>query len=252
MGAIADVLAALEAVRATIGEARGRARSGAEKLGEAHDLLSATFDGASNPTATGSLPKVTEAADSLAAGDGLAAEALELLGEYTEVVKGNGPIGGGGSASTTSSGGGYDAEATWRRLPEFPPKPPRHSHGSATGKDGEKVPVVSGEKTSDGKTHDWRYVDGVHLARRLGLVPAKGKPNVASDVELKWASQMRRDGITSSQVTINHPDGPCRGALSCDQLLPIWLKEDSRLTVHWRDGNGTMRSRTYVGRPDHD
>ncbi|GLZ77939.1 hypothetical protein Afil01_27460 [Actinorhabdospora filicis] len=258
MGALADVIAALEAVRAAIGAAREHARAGAEKFGESYEHLSTAFDGSGNSAATASLAGMTAAADSLAEADAHAAAALMTLGEYVEVVKGNGP-GGGSSASAASGGsaseapgGAYDAEGTWRGLPAFPPKPPRHTHGSATGKDGETVPVVSGEKTPDGQTHDWRYVDGVKLARRLGLVPAKGKPNVASDVELKWALQMRRDGITDSQVTINHPDGPCRGALSCDQLLPIWLREDSRLTVHWRDADGAMRSKTYVGRPDHD
>ena len=214
------------------------------------------FQGSGSPTATGSLAKLNSAADSLAEADTHAAAALDVLGEYVEVVKGNasggsGPLPPGSGGGNSAGEGGYDAVKAWRGLPAFPPKPPRHTHGTATGKTGETVPIISGEKTPDGKVHDWRYVEGVHLSRRLGLVPARAKPNVASDVELKWALEMRCDGITSSQVTINHPDGPCRGSMSCDQLLPIWLEEDSRLTVHWRDDNGTMRSKTYVGRPDH-
>lgn len=246
-----EVIAALEAVRELVTEARQLAREAADKHGDTHGQLSAEFGSAANPKATGALDRLGQAAESIAEADEHAAAAFEVIGEYIEVVKGNGP--GGGSPSSTSSGstsvgGGRNPSAHLRDMPPF--EPDRKTHGRAVGKGGKIESVVSGEFDPTTREYDPRYVDGVKLARRLGKVPPKGKLTAAGDVELKWALQMRKDGVKRSQVTINNPQGPCQGELSCDTLLPIWLDQDSELTVHWRDEQGRDQSKTYMGEPD--
>lgn len=109
---------------------------------------------------------------------------------------------------------------------------------------------MSGELDPDTRELDPLYVEGVKMARRLGLVPPRGKLTAAGDVELKWALRMREDGMRRSHVAISNTGGPCEGERSCDSLLPIWLEEGSELTVHWRDGQGDNNQRTYKGAPD--
>ena len=251
MGLADEVIAALEAVREKIGEARKDMQAGAEKFGDTYGHLKTAFDGAGNPKAVGALSQVSQAAERVGEADEHAAAALEVIGEYIEVVKGNGP--GGGSPSTTSSGstsagGGRNPSAHLRDMPPF--EPSRKTHGRAVGKGGKIESVVSGELDPTTREYDPRYVEGVKLARRLGKVPPKGKLTAAGDVELKWALQMRKDGVKRSQVAINNPQGPCQGELSCDTLLPVWLDQDSELTVHWRDEQGRDQSKTYMGEPD--
>lgn len=232
-------------------DGRRLAREAAEKHGDAYGRLSAVFAAAANPSSARALDRLGQASEAIGEADGQAAVALEDIGEYIEVVKGNAP-GGGGSTSATSGGstsGGFNPAPHLRDMPPFPGAD-RKTHGRTVGKGGKVEQVVSGELDPETRELDPRYVEGVKLARRLGLVPAKGKLTAAGDVELKWALQMRKDEVKRSHVAINNTDGPCEGSRSCDALLPVWLKEDSELTVHWQDEQGNDRSRKYKGARD--
>lgn len=82
----------------------------------------------------------------------------------------------------------------------------------------------------------------------LGLIPAGSHLARSGDVELKLAIQMRENwqrtgSVSKETVVINHPDGPCRGRLSCDGLLARYLPPGGELTVYWPGGN----VKTYRG-----
>lgn len=249
MTSVEEVIAALEAVLEKVTEGRRRAAEGAARLGDAYGHLTMAFGESAQPSAAKAKSRMSDAAEQVREADRRTAAALTEISEYIAVVRG---FGNGTTAAAPAPVAPYEPAALLRDMPAFPPVAPRQTHGRAIDRDGRIQSVLSGEKTPGADTRDWRYTDGVKMARRLGLVPQKGKPNVAADVELKWALQMRRDGTTRSRITINHPDGPCRGQLSCDKLLPIWLEENAILTVDWRDNAGRMRRKTYVGSPDDD
>lgn len=68
------------------------------------------------------------------------------------------------------------------------------------------------------------------------------RPVTASaDVELKLAAHMRDQGITDASVVINNQ--PCKGSLSCDELVPVVLPPGASLTVY---GPGGF-VKTYTG-----
>ncbi|MEV0647480.1 DddA-like double-stranded DNA deaminase toxin [Phytomonospora sp. NPDC050363] len=245
------MIASLEAVLRLVEDGRRLTRAAAEKFGDTHGTLSAAFGNTSNSSASAALDRIGQAAEQIDEADGDAAAALHDIGDYIEIVKGSSSAGS-ASASVSGKAGarrGFDPAPHLRDMPPFPGTDNK-THGRAIGKSGKVESVVSGELDPTTRELDPRYVEGVKLARRLGLVPPKGKLTAAGDVELKWAWQMRQDSVTKSQVTINNPKGPCLGDLSCDTLLPTWLDQNSELTVHWRDKQGRDRSKTYVGEPD--
>ncbi|WP_285663535.1 DddA-like double-stranded DNA deaminase toxin [Actinorhabdospora filicis] len=212
--------------------------------------LALAFGESVNPKATAALGEVGEAAERIREADADARGAIDVIGEYIEVVKGD--ISGAGSTPTnsaSSAGSRFDPAAHLRDMPTFPGTDNK-THGRALSNGGKVEPIISGELDPKTREYDPRYVEGVKLARRLGKIPPKGKLTAAGDVELKWALQMRKDGVKRSLVTINNPKGPCQGELSCDALLPIWLDQDSELTVCWCDDQGRDQSKTYVGEPD--
>ncbi|WP_234391124.1 DddA-like double-stranded DNA deaminase toxin [Nocardia suismassiliense] len=84
----------------------------------------------------------------------------------------------------------------------------------------------------------------IEINQRIKDSPSKipggsSKAGWSSDVEMKAAEIMRKNGIKDAELVINHPFGPCRG---CDLTLKYVLEPGSRLTVRWPGG-----SHTYVG-----
>lgn len=68
----------------------------------------------------------------------------------------------------------------------------------------------------------------------------------SADVELKLAMRMRREGQTDTRmrnVTVVLNNRPCRGMLSCDQLIGVVLPPGYSLTVHAPGG----WTKTYPG-----
>lgn len=108
--------------------------------------------------------------------------------------------------------------------------------------DGVTYPLLSGH-------HDGyhKFVD--QHAVKIGRIPPGAGLRRSGDVELKFAIQMRqrweRTGIAAREsIVINHPDGLCRGRLSCDGLLRDFLPPGGELTVYWPNGKKTYRGET--------
>jgi hypothetical protein len=109
----------------------------------------------------------------------------------------------------------------------------RKTHGRWIGRGWAAQPITSGVDD------DSRAADE-HL-RQLGI-PVR--PTKASDVEMKVAARMVRDGIRHATVLINNT--PCRGRLSCDTLVPIMLPDGATLTVHGVNEDGTLFRKRYT------
>ncbi|MGZ3141101.1 DddA-like double-stranded DNA deaminase toxin [Lentzea chajnantorensis] len=114
-------------------------------------------------------------------------------------------------------------------------EPGRKTHGQWIGPDGQARAIVSG-KDEDSQAAG-------ELLRSLGM-PVRSITR-ASDVEMKLAARMVRDGIRHSVVFINNV--PCRGRLSCDTLVPIMLPAGATLTVHGVNRDGTLFVKQYTG-----
>ncbi|MGW6929571.1 DddA-like double-stranded DNA deaminase toxin [Lentzea sp. NPDC054927] len=110
----------------------------------------------------------------------------------------------------------------------------RKTHGRWIGPDGVAQPIVSGVD-DDSRAADQRL-------RQLGIPM---RPAKASDVEMKVAARMVRDGMTHATVLINNT--PCRGRLGCDTLVPIMLPDGATLTVHGVNEDGTLFRKRYTG-----
>ncbi|MFS8104198.1 hypothetical protein LFM09_44515 [Lentzea alba] len=110
----------------------------------------------------------------------------------------------------------------------------RKTHGRWIGPDGVAQPITSG-------VDDDSRAAGERL-RQLGILM---RPTKASDVEMKVAARMVRDGIRHATVLINNT--PCRGRLSCDTLVPIMLPDGATLTVHGVNEDGTLFRKRYAG-----
>ncbi|MFF7098306.1 DddA-like double-stranded DNA deaminase toxin [Streptomyces rubradiris] len=101
--------------------------------------------------------------------------------------------------------------------------------------------LVSGNKKADAD-----LIDIVNKTlREKGAMKARRSAR-ASDVEQKMAAIMIRDEVSKAEVVINNPSGPCRQPLDCDQVLDSLLGK-RELTVHWLDGKGGYRNKTYGG-----
>lgn len=110
----------------------------------------------------------------------------------------------------------------------------RKTHGRWIGPDGVAQAITSGVD-DDSRAADERL-------RQLGIPM---RPTKASDVEMKVAARMVRDGIGHATVLINNT--PCRGRLSCDTLVPIMLPDGATLTVHGVNEDGTLFRKRYTG-----
>ncbi|WP_378265579.1 DddA-like double-stranded DNA deaminase toxin [Amycolatopsis pigmentata] len=99
----------------------------------------------------------------------------------------------------------------------------RKTHGRWIDANGEVHAETSGK--------DGKYDEAIRLFKEL---KARRIPLRASDVEMKLAAHMRRNGIRSATLVINHV--PCEGPLGCDALIPVILPAGYKLTVYGTDG----------------
>jgi hypothetical protein len=146
-----------------------------------------------------------------------------------------------GLAGTSSIPSEVSAERADELRGELPPPvdpmtdPGRKTHGRWVAPDGQVHAIVSG-KDEDSQAAG-------ELLQRLGM-PVR-RITRSSDVEMKLAARMVRDGISHVTVFINNV--PCRGQLSCDTLVPIMLPEGATLTVHGVNRDGTLFKKRYTG-----
>jgi len=135
--------------------------------------------------------------------------------------------------------GAFDPAAVGSKLPEFiPGRSPTSGVGVGNGR---TYDLVSGRKSADAD-----LIDRVNnMLRRAGVLTG-GRSWRASDAEQKFAAIMDRDGIDDAQLVINHPQGPCKVKLGCDNVLNALLGP-KKLTVYYPDGNGGWIPRKYGG-----
>jgi len=99
------------------------------------------------------------------------------------------------------------------------------THGRWVAPDGAARPLISGRDELSTKVNDQLKAQG------CPRLPARA----ADDVELKLAALMREQGQTDPRmrhVTVVINNRPCKGDLSCDELVPVILPEGYSLTVH--------------------
>ncbi|MEV6242260.1 DddA-like double-stranded DNA deaminase toxin [Lentzea sp. NPDC051838] len=112
---------------------------------------------------------------------------------------------------------------------ELPPPVVRGSgqktHGRWTASDGPSQAMISGRDDLSAKVNEALKKQG------CPQLPARA----ADDVELKLAALMREKGATDPRMrhlTLVINNRPCKGDLSCDELLAVILPEGYSLTVY--------------------
>lgn len=128
----------------------------------------------------------------------------------------------------------FDRDEQYARLPVFDEEGSRTTHGRAVDRRGREYELRSGDKRRDAA-----LIDAAHeRLRQRGLLGPHTRSAATADVEQKFATRMRLEGIDEADLVINNPNGPCPSRLGCQQTLPIHLDPGQRLTVHWRDKGG--------------
>ncbi|WP_436998891.1 RHS repeat-associated core domain-containing protein [Streptomyces sp. enrichment culture] len=165
--------------------------------------------------------------------------------EYVPVLKNEMPWGPASSSWRTARALGIGKGITslrdfaLRTLPKFAAKGKTMGVGSA---DGRVFRLTSGIGEGDHK-----LIDIVNdRLRKGGVLPGSARSSRASDVEQKFAALMVSQNMKKGDVVINNPAGPCMQRLGCDAALPVILGERT-LTVHWPNGRGGFKSKTYGG-----
>jgi len=232
VGSADEVIAALEAVREKIGEARKDMHAGAEKFGDAYGHLKTAFDGAGNPKALGALSQVSQAAERVGKADEHATVALEIIGEYIEVVKGNGP-GGGGSGSVSSGTPVPELVPT----PESPAPYHRRYFDALRVRTKDKDPTDGTLTTIGGeKIEDVTSGKGGPAAGGAGLRPPFSQMwTVLNHAEGHAAAIMRTRKLKNTTLYVNNE--PCdTSPYGCERVLPRILPKGSTMTVYGPNG----------------
>ncbi|WP_199199379.1 DddA-like double-stranded DNA deaminase toxin [Amycolatopsis sp. CA-128772] len=222
----ADVATAGEKVAAAL----AAVTTARQALEEAQQTLAQATQGASAPEVTQALGLLAQAAgQDGAAGleqtiNAAAGGITAYLDKHPGEPAGDVPAPSSGSAPPAPSNDST-VDKLRRDLPERTPgKRGQKTHGQwfAAGKP--PAELVSGrDKLTD-------RVDDVLAEAGCPRRPV----TAANDVELKLAAHMRDQGIADASVVINNK--PCKGALSCDELVPVVLPPGSSLTVYGPDG----------------
>jgi hypothetical protein len=138
----------------------------------------------------------------------------------------------------------FDRDALRDGMPVHGAGGDRTTYGRAVDADGAQY-----QTRSDFMRDDRAEIDAVNerLQERAGVTYRSGN---AHHAEQKFAAGMANDPhITEADLVINNPAGPCPGRLGCDDTLPVLLRPDQTLRVHWRDANGDWQMTPYQGVP---
>ncbi|ONI85874.1 hypothetical protein ALI144C_12230 [Actinosynnema sp. ALI-1.44] len=214
---------------------------------EARSIAQGAMQGASAPEAGQVIEQHTAALDIVAMVSNHLDRVVQILEDY---VKRLGP-------------GAAAAEATRRAPPEpaAAPSSPGTDFGPVPAEKIKQLreelppPVTSGVGS---KTHG-RLVVGDKVRNLvsgkdsmsdkvisiLASMGSPGKPQRASDVEMKTAAWQRTTGTKHATVVINHV--PCKGRMGCDTLVPVILPTGYSLTVHGQYTDGRTFYKKYTG-----
>lgn len=177
--------------------------------------------------------------------DEIRQQAHGLRESLTGTLSGSGGHRGSSGAAANLPPPRFEPRAVHDSLPAFERKrgaQPR-THGvlrSDSNPDAGRMEFTSGEDDSTPRIRE-------HMWEHTGPVTPPNGFWSESHAELKAALAMSDKGIKKADLVINNPGSPCEGRLGCDGLLARYLQPGSTLTIHWRDDDGSMSSKTYTG-----
>jgi hypothetical protein len=101
---------------------------------------------------------------------------------------------------------------------------------------------------------DGKLIDIVNAKLRdLGKLKGQARSGFADHVEQKIAAMMLSDdSVSSAEIVINHPGGPCGApVLGCqDNLMNALLGRSKQLTVYWKNSDGEWQDPVTWGGPE--
>lgn len=260
MGSVEELTAAVGAALSTIAEGRTLADQGRAAFEEATGRMEGIARGSTNFQLRNSIDALTAA---LAALD-RTAEAENAVQEQITAYLAS--IGAGGSSpaqqpettNRTKLNGPADLKAVGERLGLKPREGllgtlPAMNPNAGQRTRGRWHKHPDRELTSGANDRDWEHVKDFWHHNIWSGTARDTEPRWLAHLELKFAMTMRRTRSRDEradeqheEITINHPDGPCP---QCQLLLPYFLEEGSRLTIHWPAGSATYFGRSYFDRP---
>jgi hypothetical protein len=117
-------------------------------------------------------------------------------------------------------------------------KDAKRTTGLFYDEDGTEHTITSGADETSGRLDEFLRSSGKTAMPPVGPHPA------ATHVEAKTALMIREGEIVSGVVVvINHEEGPCPGAYSCQAVLGVVLPVGYALTVWWPG----MNKQTFTG-----
>ncbi|KJK44800.1 hypothetical protein UK23_28240 [Lentzea aerocolonigenes] len=223
MATLGEVAAAVQNALDKSEQARRALALAADLLDEAIQIFADTLAGSQDPETAQVLALLTQAHTGMVDAHRELAAAEAGAREYLSRIR---PAEAGGQ----DSGPPASTPSRIEQLrAELPPPVVRGSgqktHGRWIAPDGSARSLVSGRDDLSSKVNEALKSQG------CPQLPARA----ADDVELKLAALMRETGETDSRmrhVTLVINNRPCKGDLSCDELLPVILPEGYSLTVH--------------------
>ncbi|MDQ3526090.1 MAG: hypothetical protein M3451_13705 [Chloroflexota bacterium] len=236
-----QLAAQLRAVLSAMGDARERLVEAAQLDDDAQRNLAVLLHGTNDPTALQIVAELNTVHDDMARAFVTIDATKKIINDYIVHI---GAITSAGPQRTSSPdrpapteigpiGQGLTQDQIDRLRREIPPDiiayeqrprstPQPKTHGRWISPDGEVRTSVSGR--------DEHYREAIEWFESQG----RKVPSRASDVEMKLAVHMRRNGIRSTTLIINHI--PCEGELGCDTVVPTILPRGYTLTVHGARG----------------
>lgn len=235
---LGEVIARIRAALAKSSDARHALNQAGQSLDEANQYLTQALEGSYAPEAEQAVGMLAEARSSVDEAYRGVTEVENRVQSYLTSLDADTTS---GPASNTSRPPSSPDPAhtpdpeppTRERIEqlraELPPPVVRSTgqktHGRWLAPDGSAQSMISGRDGLSNQVNDALKTQG------CPRLPARA----ADDVELKLAALMRDQGKTDPRmrhITVVINNRPCKGDLSCDELIPVILPEGYSLTVH--------------------
>ncbi|WP_436500002.1 DddA-like double-stranded DNA deaminase toxin [Actinokineospora sp. HUAS TT18] len=231
-----DALAAiLGEVLVKVQAARGCLNSAATRFEEARQAVATATYGSTSPEALGSVAAFEEAHQALAAPFAALHQVENVVRAYLSCI--GAPVVGGRAVEGRATVAKRAPDKASADVPiveidrlrgELPPpvvpSSGQKTHGRWVDADGTVHAEVSGADAKGKQA--LRFFAEELKARRI--------PTTVTDVEIKLAVHMRKNGIRSATLVVNNL--PCKGPMGCDALVPVVLPPGYVLTVYGTDG----------------
>ena len=239
---LGEVIAQIREALRLSGDARQHLARAADLIEEATQLLAQACYGSTNPEAEQALALLAQAEQGIAELYELLEQAENGVQRYLDHLGADTTVGTVTATAVDSKRTGEQSDTPRERVPLSPSLTPARIERLRA----ELPPPVTsgaGQKThgrwiaADGRVHaemsgkDEKYDEALQLFKNMKV---RRIPVRASDVEMKLAAHMRKNGIRSATLIINHV--PCEGPLGCDALVSVILPKGYTLTVYGANG----------------